>query len=178
MTKLEEIHEGLIHQEYSDNLVGLREQLKQNQHVRKWIIKAPIETLQEEGQKLLGWINVNKISQNGETVNQDWVASSTRIKHVLESLHGKREKLKESWHARKRRLEKCVQYHLFLLDSEKVSKSVHACREFGRVWESLKVLYRNIKLCKLLPTTLAIHINFQILPNFLKTGAAIFYFML
>ena len=121
LTKLEEIHEGLVHQDYSDNLAGLHEQVKHNQHVRKWIIKAPIETLEEEGKKLLQWISENKANQNGEVVNEDLTITSTRIKNILDRLHGKRQKLKDSWHIRKRRLDQCIQYHLFQLDAEKVS---------------------------------------------------------
>ena len=121
LTKLEEIHEGLVHQDYSDNLAGLYEQVKHNQHVRKWIIKAPIETLEEEGKKLLQWISENKANQNGEVVNEDLTITSTRIKNILDRLHGKRQKLKDSWHIRKHRLDQCIQYHLFQLDAEKVS---------------------------------------------------------
>lgn len=120
LTKLEEIHEGLVHQDYADNLVGLREQVKHNQHVRKWIIKAPIETLEEEGSKLLEWIIDNKL-QCADAACDDWKTTSERIKNILESLHGKREKLKDSWHIRKHRLDQCIQYHLFQLDAEKVS---------------------------------------------------------
>ena len=120
LTKLEEIHEGLIHQDYADDLVALREQVKHNQHVRKWIIKAPIETLEEEGAKLLEWITENKI-KHGDAASEDWKATSARIRSILENLHGKRQMLKDSWHVRKHRLDQCIQYHLFQLDADKVS---------------------------------------------------------
>ena len=120
LTKLEEIHEGLIHQDYADDLVALREQVKHNQHVRKWIIKAPIETLEEEGSRLLEWITENKLKY-ADAASEDWKTTSARIKTILENLHGKREKLKDSWHIRKHRLDQCIQYHLFQLDAEKVS---------------------------------------------------------
>ena len=120
LTKLEEIHEGLIHQDFADNLVTLREQVKHNQHVRKWIIKAPIETLEEEGRRLLGLINDSQTNPSAELANTDLTATSSRIKSILESLHGKRQKLKDSWHIRKHRLDQCIQYHLFQLDAEKV----------------------------------------------------------
>ena len=120
MTKLEEIHEGLIHQDYADDLVSLREQVKHNQHVRKWIIKAPIETLEEEGSKLLEWIMENKL-KHADAASEDWKTTGDRIKNILENLHGKREKLKDSWHIRKHRLDQCIQYHLFQMDAEKVS---------------------------------------------------------
>lgn len=123
LTKLEEIHEGLIHQDYADNLVALREQVKHNQHVRKWIIKAPIETLEEEGSRLLEWITENKL-KHADAASEDWKVTSTRIKNILENLHGKRQKLKDSWHIRKKRLDQCIQYHLFNLDAEKVSRRV------------------------------------------------------
>ena len=119
LTKLEEIHEGLIHQDYAEDLVALREQVKHNQHVRKWIIKAPIETLEEEGSKLLEWITENKLKY-ADAASEDWKTTSSRIKTILENLHGKREKLKDSWHIRKHRLDQCIQYHLFQLDAEKV----------------------------------------------------------
>lgn len=123
LTKLEEIHEGLIHQDYADDLVALREQVKHNQHVRKWIIKAPIETLEEEGSRLLEWITENKL-KHADAASEDWKVTSTRIKNILENLHGKRQKLKDSWHIRKKRLDQCIQYHLFNLDAEKVSRRV------------------------------------------------------
>lgn len=121
LTKLEEIHEGLIHQDFADNLVALREQVKHNQHVRKWIIKAPIETLEEEGSRLLEWIAENKL-KHADVASEDWKVTGARIKNILENLHGKRQKLKDSWHIRKKRLDQCIQYHLFNLDAEKVSR--------------------------------------------------------
>ena len=124
MTKLEEIHEGLIHQDYADDLVSLREQVKHNQHVRKWIIKAPIETLEEEGSKLLEWIMENKL-KHADAASEDWKTTGDRIKNILENLHGKREKLKDSWHIRKHRLDQCIQYHLFQMDAEKVSDDLN-----------------------------------------------------
>ncbi|XP_046859404.1 kalirin-like isoform X4 [Xenia sp. Carnegie-2017] len=121
LTKLDEIHEGLMHQDYADDLVALREQVKYHQHIRKWIIKAPIDTLEEEGSRLLEWINENKLTQE-DGASEDWKATSARVKNILENLNGERDKLKDSWHIRKHRLDQCIQYHLFQLDAKKMRK--------------------------------------------------------
>ncbi|KAJ7380434.1 hypothetical protein OS493_008892 [Desmophyllum pertusum] len=51
LAKLEEIQDGLDREDFADTLEGLKDQIKHNQHVKKWIIKAPVEVLQEEGEK-------------------------------------------------------------------------------------------------------------------------------
>lgn len=58
-TKLEEIKRSLLQDDFAITVDGVRDQLHHHQHVRKWIVKAPIELLDEEARKV---INIIKTS--------------------------------------------------------------------------------------------------------------------
>ena len=121
LAKLEEIQDGLDKEDFSDTLEGLKDQIKHNQHVKKWIIKAPVELLQEEGEKIRNTIKNPSYEDSEDTLTDDDVKKAElQIQELVEGLHTKRQKLRELWNLRKMRLDQCFQYRVFQQDAEKV----------------------------------------------------------
>ena len=121
LTKLEEIQEGLVREDFAETLNGLKEQTKHNQHVKKWIIKAPVEILQNEGEKIIKSL---KNPNNGEILEglsvDDVKKAELQIQELLDNLHVKRQKLRELWNLRKLKLDHSFQFRVFQQDGEKV----------------------------------------------------------
>lgn len=121
LAKLEEIQHGLDKEDFSDTLEGLKDQIKHNQHVKKWIIKAPVELLQEEGEKIRNTIKNPSYEDSEDSLTEDDVKKAElQIQELVEGLHTKRQKLRELWNLRKMRLDQCFQYRVFQQDAEKV----------------------------------------------------------
>ncbi|RMX44249.1 hypothetical protein pdam_00005281 [Pocillopora damicornis] len=121
LAKLEEIQDGLDKEDFSDTLEGLKDQIKHNQHVKKWIIKAPVELLQEEGEKIRNTIKNPSYEDSEDSLTEDDVKKAElQIQELVEGLHTKRQKLRELWNLRKMRLDQCFQYRVFQQDAEKM----------------------------------------------------------
>lgn len=121
LSKLEEIQDGLSKEEFAETIDGLKDQVKQNHHLKKWIVKAPVEVLQEEGDRILKSV---KNPTNGHLVegftNEDYIKAEQQVKEVIEGLIVKRQKLRELWNMRKHKLDQCLQYRIFHQDAHKV----------------------------------------------------------
>lgn len=121
LTKLEEIQDGLDREDFADTLEGLKDQIKHNQHVKKWIIKAPVEVLQEEGEKIRNTIKNPNYAEDADSLTaEDVKKAELQINELVEGLHSKRQKLRELWNLRKLKLDQCYQYCVFQQDAEKV----------------------------------------------------------
>ena len=121
LAKLEEIQDGLDREDFADTLEGLKDQIKHNQHVKKWIIKAPVEVLQEEGEKIRSTINNPSYGEEADSLTvEDVKKAELQINALVEGLHTKRQKLRELWNVRKLKLDQCFQYRVFQQDAEKV----------------------------------------------------------
>ncbi|XP_020600716.1 triple functional domain protein-like isoform X7 [Orbicella faveolata] len=121
LAKLEEIQDGLAREDFADTLDGLKDQIKHNQHVKKWIIKAPVEVLQEEGEKIRNTIKNPSHRDDGDSLTEEDVKKGElQINELVEGLHSKRQKLRELWNLRKLKLDQCFQYRVFQQDAEKM----------------------------------------------------------
>ena len=122
LAKLEEIQNGLDREDFADTLEGLKDQIKHNQHVKKWIIKAPVEVLQEEGEKIRNTIKNPSYGEDADSLTvEDVQKAELQINELVEGLHSKRQKLRELWNLRKLKLDQCFQYRVFQQDAEKVN---------------------------------------------------------
>ena len=119
LAKLEEIDDGLSLEDFADTVEGLKDQIKQNQHVKKWIVKAPVEVLQEEGQKLRSSLQ-NPEHFTDAFTPEDVKKAENQIDELVEGLLSKRQKLRELWNMRKMKLDQCFQYRVFQQDAETV----------------------------------------------------------
>lgn len=136
LAKLEEIQDGLSREDFADTLEGLKDQIKHNQHVKKWIVKAPVEILQDEGEKLRTTLQDPDQVTDGFTA-EDVKKAELQIHELVEGLHSKRQKLRELWNLRKLKLDQCFQYRVFQQDAEKVSKNY---LEFLTLFDGLRVV--------------------------------------
>lgn len=129
LAKLEEIQNGLDREDFADTLEGLKDQIKHNQHVKKWIIKAPVEVLQEEGEKIRNTIKNPSYGEDADSLTvEDVQKAELQINELVEGLHSKRQKLRELWNLRKLKLDQCFQYRVFQQDAEKVK-----CENFFQI---------------------------------------------
>lgn len=123
LAKLEEIQDGLDREDFADTLEGLKDQIKHNQHVKKWIIKAPVEVLQEEGEKIRNTIKNPSHEEVADSLTaEDVKKAELQIHELVEGLHSKRQKLRELWNLRKMKLDQCFQFCVFQQDAERVNK--------------------------------------------------------
>lgn len=136
LAKLEEIQDGLSREDFADTLEGLKDQIKHNQHVKKWIVKAPVEILQDEGEKLRTTLQDPDQVTDGFTA-EDVKKAELQIHELVEELHSKRQKLRELWNLRKLKLDQCFQYRVFQQDAEKVRKNY---LEFLTLFDGLRVV--------------------------------------
>ncbi|XP_068751668.1 kalirin-like isoform X6 [Montipora capricornis] len=119
LAKLEEIQDGLSQEDFADSIEGLKDQIKHNQHVKKWIVKAPVEVLQDEGDKLCSSLQNPEHVTDGFTT-EDVKKAENQIHELVEGLHSKRQKLRDLWNLRKLKLDQCFQYRIFQQDAEKM----------------------------------------------------------
>uniref|UniRef100_A0A3B3XN93 Uncharacterized protein n=1 Tax=Poecilia mexicana TaxID=48701 RepID=A0A3B3XN93_9TELE len=107
LTRLEEMQETVSRKDFPQDLEGARRMIEEHAALKKKIIKAPIEELDTEGQRLLQRI------QSSEGL-------VPRITQLLDKLHSTRQHLHQAWHVRKLQLDQCFQLRLFEQDAEKM----------------------------------------------------------
>ena len=119
-TKLDEIRRRLLQEDYALDAEGIREQMKQNHHVKKWIVKAPIEILDDECSKVVQIIKDSCNCQDEDNLSDEGRNAVHQARSMMETLFNQRATLKELWQGRKIRLEQCLQFNIFKQDAETV----------------------------------------------------------
>uniref|UniRef100_A0A665TW34 Trio Rho guanine nucleotide exchange factor a n=1 Tax=Echeneis naucrates TaxID=173247 RepID=A0A665TW34_ECHNA len=102
LARLEEMQETVSRKDFPQDLEGARRMIEEHATLKKKVIKAPIEELDTEGQRLLQRIQ----SSDGSG--------------LLDKLHSTRQHLHQAWHVRKLQLDQCFQLRLFEQDAEKM----------------------------------------------------------
>ncbi|XP_019713701.1 triple functional domain protein-like isoform X3 [Hippocampus comes] len=137
LARLEEMQETVSRKDFPQDLEGARRMIEEHATLKKKVIKAPIEELDTEGQRLLqriqssepssnrngggGGSNTSGISGGGAGVsNADTQGLVPRITQLLDKLHSTRQHLHQAWHVRKLQLDQCFQLRLFEQDAEKM----------------------------------------------------------
>ncbi|XP_037549683.1 triple functional domain protein [Nematolebias whitei] len=138
LTRLEEMQETVSRKDFPKDLEGARRMIEEHAALKKKIIKAPIEELDTEGQRLLqriqcseSFLNRNSSSggggggggtgsSSGGVCNPDTQGLVPRITQLLDKLHSTRQRLHQTWHVRKLQLDQCFQLRLFEQDAEKM----------------------------------------------------------
>uniref|UniRef100_A0A7N6B1E8 non-specific serine/threonine protein kinase n=1 Tax=Anabas testudineus TaxID=64144 RepID=A0A7N6B1E8_ANATE len=116
LARLEEMQETVSRKDFPQDLEGARRMIEEHATLKKKVIKAPIEELDTEGQRLLQRIQ----SSDGGVCNADTQGLVPRITQLLDKLHSTRQHLHQSWHVRKLQLDQCFQLRLFEQDAEKM----------------------------------------------------------
>uniref|UniRef100_A0A665THM0 non-specific serine/threonine protein kinase n=1 Tax=Echeneis naucrates TaxID=173247 RepID=A0A665THM0_ECHNA len=134
LARLEEMQETVSRKDFPQDLEGARRMIEEHATLKKKVIKAPIEELDTEGQRLLQRIqssesfsNRNGSSGSGGSsssgsgvCNADTQGLVPRITQLLDKLHSTRQHLHQAWHVRKLQLDQCFQLRLFEQDAEKM----------------------------------------------------------
>ncbi|KAM8883086.1 triple functional domain protein-like isoform 4-T4 [Synchiropus picturatus] len=134
LARLEEMQETVSRKDFPQELEGARRMIEEHATLKKKVIKAPIEELDTEGQRLLQRIQSSEIfsnrngstgssggsSSNGGVCNADTQGLAPRITQLLEKLHSTRQQVHQAWHVRKLQLDQCFQLRLFEQDAEKM----------------------------------------------------------
>ena len=79
-SKLEEIKRSLLQDDFTATPEEVREQLQHHQHVKKWIVKAPIEILAEEANKVVVIIKESCHCDNEEELKDEYRNSMCQVR--------------------------------------------------------------------------------------------------
>ncbi|XP_023284323.1 triple functional domain protein isoform X2 [Seriola lalandi dorsalis] len=134
LARLEEMQETVSRKDFPQDLEGARRMIEEHATLKKKVIKAPIEELDTEGQRLLQRIQSSESfsnrngsggsggssSSSGGVCNADTQGLLPRITQLLDKLHSTRQHLHQAWHVRKLQLDQCFQLRLFEQDAEKM----------------------------------------------------------
>lgn len=89
-SKLEDIKRSLLQDDFAVTVEGVREQLHHHQHVRKWIVKAPIELLDNEAEKVINVIKTSCDCDSEDELKDEYKNSMIQVRSIEispESLH-------------------------------------------------------------------------------------------
>lgn len=138
LSRLEELQDILAKKELPQDLEGARNMIEEHSQLKKKVIKAPIEDLDLEGQKLLQRIQSSESfpKKNSGSGNADLQSLLPKVSAMLDRLHSTRQHLHQMWHVRKLKLDQCFQLRLFEQDAEKVAEGagVLPCFLEGGCW--------------------------------------------
>uniref|UniRef100_T2MII8 Triple functional domain protein n=1 Tax=Hydra vulgaris TaxID=6087 RepID=T2MII8_HYDVU len=119
-SKLDDIRRSLLQDDYALTVDGVREQIQHHQYVRKWIEKAPVGLLAEEGNNVIQIIKNSCKCQNENEMKDEYRDAVTKVHTVLGELKDKIVLLKDLWINRRTQLEQRFQFNLFKQDAEKM----------------------------------------------------------
>uniref|UniRef100_A0A8C1YA37 Trio Rho guanine nucleotide exchange factor a n=1 Tax=Cyprinus carpio TaxID=7962 RepID=A0A8C1YA37_CYPCA len=132
LARLEEMQETVTRKDFPQDLEGARRMIEEHAALKKRVMKAPVEEVDSEGQRLLQRIQSSESYANrtlpvppGQREGQGQPNADTqglvpRISSLLEKLHSTRQNLHQAWHVRKLQLDQCFQLRLFEQDAEKM----------------------------------------------------------
>lgn len=122
LLRLEELQEQLAKKEFPVDVEGSRRLIEEHTQLKKKVMKAPVEELDREGQRLLQCIRSSDgySGRNCISGSADFQSLVPKIASLLDKLHSTRQHLHQMWHMRKLKLDQCFQLRLFEQDAEKV----------------------------------------------------------
>lgn len=124
LSRLEDLQEMLAKKEFPVDVEGSRRLIDEHTQLKKKVMKAPVEELDHEGQRLLQCIRSSDgfSGRNCISGSADFQSLVPKIASLLDKLHSTRQHLHQMWHLRKVKLDQCFQLRLFEQDAEKVSE--------------------------------------------------------
>ncbi|MCI4392053.1 hypothetical protein PGIGA_G00141560 [Pangasianodon gigas] len=134
LARLEEMQATVTRKDFPQELEGARRMIDEHAALKKKVMKAPVEEVDAEGQRLLQRIQSSESyatravptvpgqreAQGQGQPNADTQGLVPRITALLEQLHSTRHSLHQAWHVRKLQLDQCFQLRLFEQDAEKM----------------------------------------------------------
>uniref|UniRef100_A0A8C2K0S4 Rho guanine nucleotide exchange factor 25 n=1 Tax=Cyprinus carpio TaxID=7962 RepID=A0A8C2K0S4_CYPCA len=122
LSRLEDLQEILTKKEFPVDVEGSRRLIDEHTQLKKKVMKAPVEELDHEGQRLLQCIRSSDgfSGRNCISGSADFQSVVPKIASLLDKLHSTRQHLHQMWHLRKLKLDQCFQLRLFEQDAEKM----------------------------------------------------------
>ncbi|TRY93448.1 hypothetical protein DNTS_005746, partial [Danionella cerebrum] len=122
LSRLEDLQEMLAKKEFPVDVEGSRRLIDEHTQLKKKVMKAPVEELDHEGQRLLQCIRSSDgfSGRNCISGSADFQSVVPKIAGLLDKLHSTRQHLHQMWHLRKAKLDQCFQLRLFEQDAEKM----------------------------------------------------------
>lgn len=129
LSRLEDLQEMLARKEFPVDVEGSRRLIDEHTQLKKKVLKAPVEELDREGQRLLQCIRCSDgfSGRNCIPGSADFQSLVPKITSLLDKLHSTRQHLHQMWHVRKLKLDQCFQLRLFEQDAEKVREKQACC---------------------------------------------------
>ncbi|XP_015821204.1 kalirin isoform X3 [Nothobranchius furzeri] len=122
LSRLEDLQELLSKKEFPADVEGSRRLIEEHTQLKKKVLKAPVEELDGEGQRLLQCIRSSDgfSGRNCISGSADFQSLVPKVASLLDKLHSTRQNLHQMWHVRKLKLDQCFQLRLFEQDAEKM----------------------------------------------------------
>ncbi|XP_034042535.1 kalirin isoform X1 [Thalassophryne amazonica] len=122
LSRLEDLQELLSKKEFPVDVEGSRRLIEEHTQLKKKVVKAPVEELDQEGQRLLQCIRSSDgfSGRNCISGSADFQSLVPKVASLLDKLHSTRQHLHQMWHVRKLKLDQCFQLRLFEQDAEKM----------------------------------------------------------
>ncbi|XP_067460366.1 kalirin isoform X4 [Thunnus thynnus] len=122
LSRLEDLQELLSKKEFPADVEGSRRLIEEHTQLKKKVLKAPVEELDREGQRLLQCIRSSDgfSGRNCISGSADFQSLVPKVASLLDKLHSTRQHLHQTWHVRKLKLDQCFQLRLFEQDAEKM----------------------------------------------------------
>ncbi|TMS06560.1 Kalirin [Larimichthys crocea] len=121
LSRLEDLQELQSKKEFPADVEGSRRLIDEHTQLKKKVLKAPVEELDREGQRLLQCIRSSDgfSGRNCISGSADFQSLVPKVASLLDKLHSTRQHLHQMWHVRKLKLDQCFQLRLFEQDAEK-----------------------------------------------------------
>ncbi|KAM4559204.1 kalirin isoform 1-T1 [Odontesthes bonariensis] len=122
LSRLEDLQELQSKKEFPADVEGSRRLIEEHTQLKKKVLKAPVEELDREGQRLLQCIRSSDgfSGRNCISGSADFQSLVPKVASLLDKLHSTRQHLHQMWHVRKLKLDQCFQLRLFEQDAEKM----------------------------------------------------------
>ncbi|XP_016535775.1 kalirin isoform X4 [Poecilia formosa] len=122
LSRLEDLQELLSIKDFPADVEGSRRLIEEHTQLKKKVLKAPVEELDREGQRLLQCIRSSDgfSGRNCISGSADFQSLVPKVANLLDKLHSTRQHLHQMWHVRKLKLDQCFQLRLFEQDAEKM----------------------------------------------------------
>ncbi|XP_075870077.1 kalirin isoform X2 [Nelusetta ayraudi] len=122
LSRLEDLQELLSRKDFPSDVEGSRRLIEEHTQLKKKVLKAPVEELDREGQRLLQCIRSSDgfSGRNCISGSADFQSLVPKVASLLDKLHSTRQNLHQMWHVRKLKLDQCFQLRLFEQDAEKM----------------------------------------------------------
>ncbi|KAL7384475.1 hypothetical protein ABVT39_002968 [Epinephelus coioides] len=122
LSRLEDLQELQSKKDFPADVEGSRRLIDEHTQLKKKVLKAPVEELDREGQRLLQCIRSSDgfSGRNCISGSADFQSLVPKVASLLDKLHSMRQHLHQMWHVRKLKLDQCFQLRLFEQDAEKM----------------------------------------------------------